>query len=151
LSWNGRAGRWRGWRWTPRAKLCILPGPWQWELWNVDGEEGKARSEEARKRGGEGEARRRQTSEQCTVQTVQTVSLCHCADNAVYLALSEDGLPRLPCPRPAKNAIRYISETLCCAGPHSNPHRVGKPLEHSSFNIQYCPAKPKSEGYYCTT
>jgi hypothetical protein len=68
------------------------------------GRKGEKRGSE----GGEEEARRRQTPEQCTVQTVQTVSLCHSADNAVYLALSEDGLP---CPCPAY-AIRYTSETL---------------------------------------
>ena len=119
MSWNGRAGRWTGWRWTPRAKLCILPGPWQWELWNVDGEEGKARSEEARKRGGEEEARRREGVRLPSSARCRLCRLCHCV--TVQTMQCTWPCQKMACPVPAL---------------------PNKPLEHLSFNIQYSTVLP---------
>ncbi|KAH8791449.1 hypothetical protein BGZ57DRAFT_849529 [Hyaloscypha finlandica] len=119
LSWNGRVGRWRGWRWTPRAKLCILPGPWQWELWNVDGEEGKARSEEAR-RGGGGE----KASDFRAVHGADciTLSLCRQTMQCTWpcqkkMACPVPALPKMPSDTHRKpyvgradaNALRIVS------------------------------------------
>jgi hypothetical protein len=139
LSWNGRAGRWRGLRWTPRAKLCILPGPWQWELWNVDGEEGKARSEEAKEGRRRREGVRLPSSARCRL-----CRLCH----YVTLQTMQFTWPcqKMACPVPAlpmpSDTHRKPYVGRGCAGPRSDPHRVDKPLEHLSFNIQYSTVLP---------
>jgi hypothetical protein len=74
------------------------------------GEKREARSEKARegrreREGGPGGEKALVRLPNCAL-----CRLCHCADRAVYLTLSEDGLP---CPALPKMPSGYISETLC--------------------------------------